>query len=116
MIREDECTKDKTFVNKYIKGKVKERSMKDQGESKWGCEKELGELEKRSSRGQGGEHSPSAASTTSQEVRQTETGKRALEAATKRSLVSLNQNYQSEGEKMSHLKKKVDFLFIRCEK
>lgn len=29
MIREDECIKDKIFVNKYIKGKVKERLTKD---------------------------------------------------------------------------------------
>lgn len=42
--------------------------------------------------------------------------KRALDLATKRSLVSLQQNYKSKREKMSYLKKKVYFLFIRSKK
>lgn len=42
--------------------------------------------------------------------------KRALDLATKRSLVSLKQNFKSKGEKISYLKKKVYFLFIRSKK
>lgn len=47
---------------------------------------------------------------------QMKTEKRALDLATKRSLVSLQQNYKSKREKMSYLKKKVYFLFIRSKK
>lgn len=47
---------------------------------------------------------------------QTEREKRALDQPTKRSLVSLQQNYTPKMEKMSYLKKKVYFLFIRSKK
>lgn len=76
--------------------------MKDQGKSN-----NVGELGKREGK--------SAVCQQYQLSGQMKTEKRALDLATKMSLV-LKQNCKSKGEIMSYLKEKVYFLFIRSKK